>query len=63
VGIGILAAVGVSRLLATYLYRVQTHDPLIIVVVLLALTLVSLSAGLLPARRAASIDPCRRFAE
>ena len=57
VGIGILAAIGVNRVLATYLYGVKPYDPLTFVIVSLALTLVSVSAGALPARRAASINP------
>jgi putative ABC transport system permease protein len=51
-----LAAV-ISRLLRSMLFGVGSNDPLVFAGTLVAVTLVALAAGLIPARRAASIDP------
>jgi macrolide transport system ATP-binding/permease protein len=57
--IGIPAAVVGGRLLASQLYGVGSHDPLIVALAAAVLTLCALVAGLVPAERAASIDPIR----
>lgn len=57
VGIGILAALFLSRLLAGFLFQVSTTDPLTLVAVSLAILCVSVGAGLIPALRAARVDP------
>ena len=55
--IGIGAAFGVTRLLATFLFGVQTWDPFVFITVPLLLSLVALFAVWLPARRATRIHP------
>jgi predicted permease len=56
-GIGILAALGVTRLLSSLLYGVEPTDPLTFASVLLILASVAALATYLPARRAARVDP------
>jgi ABC-type antimicrobial peptide transport system permease subunit len=62
-GIGIVVAlpvsVGLSRLMKTQLYGVSNYDPLTVAAVVVLVTLVALVAALLPARRAAGIDPMK----
>ena len=57
VGIGLVAGVGLMRLMATLLFGISTHDPITFSTVAVLLTLVALAACYLPARRASSIDP------
>jgi ABC-type antimicrobial peptide transport system permease subunit len=55
--IGLLAALALSRLLKSLLYTISPHDPLSFAAVTITLTTVALLATLLPARRAASVEP------
>jgi putative ABC transport system permease protein len=55
--VGVLAALGVAGLLQSALYGVTTHDPIAICTGVVVLTLVAFVACLLPALRAARIDP------
>jgi len=57
VGLGTLAALGLSRLLGGLLHDVGPHDPLTFALVPLALTGVALLASYVPARRATRVDP------
>ena len=57
VGIGVLAALGLMRLLSTLLYQVSTNDVATFAIVTGALFLVALLACYLPARRATKVDP------
>lgn len=57
VGIGIVAALGSTRYLASLLYGVQPTDPSTFVAVSLLLIAVALLASYLPARQAAKVDP------
>lgn len=54
---GVLGALAVTHLLASFLYGVSPYDPAIFGAVILALSAVSLLACWLPARRATKVDP------
>jgi len=56
-GIGIVAAIGASRLLASLLYGVQPTDPLAMAVAVAVLLGVGMLAAFVPARRASLTDP------
>jgi putative ABC transport system permease protein len=55
--IGMLAACGLTRYLATLLFSVRPGDPSTFALVALVLTLVALLACYIPARRALRVDP------
>jgi putative ABC transport system permease protein len=55
--IGLAGAVAASRLLKSFVFGVSTLDPLVLVVAAVLVLLLAMAASLLPARRAASIDP------
>ncbi len=57
--IGIPVSIGCSRLIAAQLYRVKGWDPLVLAGATLTLALCAFFASIIPARRAASIDPVR----
>ncbi|HEY6552911.1 MAG TPA: ABC transporter permease, partial [Vicinamibacteria bacterium] len=57
VGLGTLAALGLTRLLGSLLHEVRPHDPVTFLLVPLLLTAIALVASYLPARRATRIDP------
>jgi predicted permease len=57
VAIGIPVALAAGRLLASQLYGVKVSDPLALGGATLLLCLCALIAGLIPARRAAQVDP------
>jgi predicted permease len=57
--IGVPLALACSRVLRSMLFGVQPSDPLAIVLGLSGLLAVALIASLIPARRAASIDPMK----
>jgi putative ABC transport system permease protein len=57
VGLGLLGAVGLTRLLASQLYGVEPLDLVTFVSVALGVLLVSLAACYIPARRATQVDP------
>lgn len=55
--IGLLGAAAASRLLGTFLFGVSPFDPLVLTLAAVFVMLLAWLASLLPARRAASIDP------
>jgi putative ABC transport system permease protein len=55
--VGSLASIALTRTLRSFLYEISPTDPLTFVFVALTLTIVSMVAGYLPARRATRIDP------
>jgi ABC-type antimicrobial peptide transport system permease subunit len=59
VALGLLGALGASRLVRGLLYGVSPLDPLAFSIVPLTLVAVAAVAVYLPARRAASVDPIR----
>jgi predicted permease len=57
VAVGVVAAFGLTRLMASFLFGVQARDPAVFVVMPLLLTIVSVIAVWLPARRASTVNP------
>jgi ABC-type antimicrobial peptide transport system permease subunit len=55
--IGVVAAAAVTRFAASLLYGISPTDPLTFAGVFLLLSLVAFAACLVPARRAAAVDP------
>jgi len=57
IALGIVAALIVTRLMATLLYGISATDPLTFTAVALLLALVAIAACYIPARRATRVDP------
>jgi predicted permease len=57
VAIGLVAALGLTRLMSNQLFGVSPHDPLTFLAVALLLMLVAITACYIPARRATQVDP------
>jgi len=57
VGIGLLAAWALTRLMKSLLFNVGVTDPLTFAAIALLMTLIAMLAVLLPARRATKVDP------
>jgi putative ABC transport system permease protein len=57
IAIGILTALGLTHLMASFLYGIQATDPLTFLIVPVLLAGVALFACYLPARRATHVDP------
>jgi len=58
-GIGAIGAVFATRLLRSMLFQVDPLDPFVLVLAAISIFLLALAASLVPARRAASIEPMR----
>ncbi|TAN23150.1 MAG: ABC transporter permease [Acidobacteria bacterium] len=59
IGVGIPAAILTARLMASQMYGVGAYDPRALAAGAIVLVICALAAGLIPARRAARIDPIR----
>jgi predicted permease len=59
IAIGLMGAIGLTRLIRTQLYNVSPTDPLTLLMVALLLAAISMAASLLPAYRATRVDPVR----
>ena len=57
VGIGVIAAIGLTRFLSSLLFEVKAGDVMTFAVVVFSLLAVALLACYIPARRAARVDP------
>lgn len=57
--IGIPAAIACGRLISAQLYLVKSWDPIVLVGSIIALACCALIASIIPARKAASIDPVK----
>ncbi|MBA2259257.1 MAG: FtsX-like permease family protein [Acidobacteria bacterium] len=55
--VGIAGSIVASRLLGTLLYEVKPHDPVVLGAIVAVLGTSAFAACLVPARRAASVDP------
>jgi predicted permease len=56
-GIGAIGAVFATRLLRSMLFQVDPLDPFVLVLATISILLLALTASIVPARRAASIEP------
>jgi predicted permease len=56
-GIGIIAAIFATRLLRSFLFQVDSLDPVILVLAAISILLLAIVASVIPARRAAYIEP------
>ena len=61
VGLGLGAAFAATRLLSGFLYGISPTDPAAFIGIAALLSIVSLAASLVPARRAATVDPLVAF--
>ncbi len=57
VAVGLVGALGLSRILAQYLYGISSTDPLTLGLASVLLIFVAVVAAYMPARRAAKVDP------
>jgi putative ABC transport system permease protein len=61
--LGLVVALSSTRLLASFLYRLEPNDPTTLVTACVVLAVSAVVAGLLPARRAANLDPMTALRE
>ena len=57
IAIGVVAALALTRAMAGVLYGVSPHDPWTLATSGLLMVVVSVVAGIVPARRATQVDP------
>jgi ABC-type antimicrobial peptide transport system permease subunit len=56
---GVIGATMTTKTLSTFMFGLSARDPLTLTAVTLALVAIAMTAGLLPARRAATLDPVK----
>jgi len=56
---GLLGAAAASHLLQSFLFGASPFDPLVMALAAVFVLILALAASLLPARRAASVDPMK----
>ena len=61
--IGLLAAIGTTRFVESFLYGMKANDPLTLAIAAAVLALVAAFAGFLPARSASRLDPMNALRE
>jgi ABC-type antimicrobial peptide transport system permease subunit len=57
IALGVIAALGMGRLVASMLYNTSPRDPIVLVVVVATLAVVAIMASIIPAWRATGTDP------
>ncbi|HTS36417.1 MAG TPA: ABC transporter permease [Candidatus Solibacter sp.] len=57
--VGLPLAILGTRMLTAQLYGLSPHDPLTLVIAILAISTVTIAAGFVPARRASRVDPMK----
>ena len=57
VGVGLLGALALGRVLSSLVFGVKVHDPSIFTIAAVTLTAVALAASIVPALRASRVDP------
>ncbi len=57
ISLGIPLAIAAGRWLASLLFELTPSDPLSLAIAITGITIVTIAASLLPAHRAASVDP------
>lgn len=57
--IGVLGALGLGRAARSLLYNLKGYDPMVFALAVVALGIVALGAGYVPARRASEVDPVK----
>ena len=57
IGLGLLLALGLGQVLASFLYEVRGIDPVVLLAAVAVLTAVALAACYIPARKASLVDP------
>jgi putative ABC transport system permease protein len=55
--IGAIAAISAARLLRSLLFQVDALDPIVLVLAVVSILVLALAASVIPARRAASVEP------
>jgi predicted permease len=57
IGVGVPGALGLNQLVRSQLFGIEPSDPLTLIVAASTLAIVGLTAGYIPARRAAAVEP------
>jgi putative ABC transport system permease protein len=57
--VGVVGAIGLGRAATSLLYGLKGYDPVVIALAVVALAIVALGAGYVPARRASEVDPVK----